>query len=49
MEPRGEYRAARVRVWREAMDRHFPGTAWLRLRRDTFDRLHAVKARQRAD
>ena len=27
------------------MDRHFPDSAWLRLRRDSFDRLHAYKAR----
>jgi hypothetical protein len=33
-----------VRVWREAMDRHFPGAAWLRLGRPTFDRLRAHKA-----
>jgi hypothetical protein len=32
-------------AWREMMDRHFPGTAWLRLERDTFDRLHAYRAR----
>lgn len=34
-----------VAVWREMMDRYFPGSAWLRLRRDSFDRLHAFKAR----
>jgi uncharacterized protein DUF6084 len=39
-----EYRLP-VRVWRETMDRYFPGTAWLRLRRDSFDRLYAYKAR----
>jgi uncharacterized protein DUF6084 len=33
-----------VAVWREAMDRAFPGCAWLRLDRDTFDRLYAFKA-----
>jgi hypothetical protein len=38
-----EYRLP-VSVWREMMDRHFPGSAWLRLRRDAFDRLHAYKA-----
>jgi hypothetical protein len=38
-----EYRLP-VRVWREAMDRHFPGAAWLRLGRPTFDRLRAYKA-----
>ena len=34
-----------VTVWREAMDHHFRGTAWLRLRRESFDRLYAYKAR----
>ena len=34
-----------VSVWREVMDLHFRGSAWLRLRRDTFDRLYAYKAR----
>jgi hypothetical protein len=33
-----------VRVWREALDRAFPGAAWLRIRRDVFDRLQAYKA-----
>jgi hypothetical protein len=40
-----EYRLPAA-VWREAMDRHFPGAAWLRLRRETFDRLHAHRARE---
>jgi hypothetical protein len=34
-----------VRVWRETMDHHFPGAAWVRLRKDSFDRLCAYKAR----
>ncbi len=34
-----------VRVWKETMDHYFPGTAWVRLRRETFDRLHAYRAR----
>jgi len=34
-----------VAVWRETMDFHFPGAAWLRLERETFDRLAAYKAR----
>lgn len=34
-----------VRVWREAIDRHFPDSAWLRLGRDRFERLYAYKAR----
>jgi uncharacterized protein DUF6084 len=38
-----EYRMP-VAVWREMMDLYFPGSAWLRLRRDAFDRLAAYKA-----
>jgi hypothetical protein len=34
-----------VAAWREAMDRHFPGAAWLRVDRASFDRLSAYKAR----
>jgi hypothetical protein len=34
-----------VAAWRDAMDRHFPGAAWLRLERGSFDRLSAYKAR----
>ena len=34
-----------VAVWREMIDRHFPGSAWLRLGRDTYERLMAFKAR----
>jgi hypothetical protein len=34
-----------VRVWRDTMDHHFPGTAWLRLPKRSFDRLCAYKAR----
>jgi hypothetical protein len=33
-----------VRVWRELMDQYYPGTAWIRLRRETFDALHRFKA-----
>jgi Family of unknown function (DUF6084) len=33
-----------VRVWKEAIDNHFPGSAWLRVRRDVYDRLVAYKA-----
>jgi hypothetical protein len=33
-----------VRVWRETMDHHFPGTAWVRLPRESFDRLQAYRA-----
>ncbi len=35
-----------VAVWRETMERYFPGSAWLRLNRETFDRLVAFRARQ---
>jgi hypothetical protein len=35
-----------VTVWREMVDRHFPGAAWIRLNRDTLDRLAAFKSRQ---
>jgi Family of unknown function (DUF6084) len=34
-----------VRVWRQTMDHYFPDSAWLRLRRESFDRLYAYKAR----
>jgi hypothetical protein len=34
-----------VAVWKEMMDRYFPGSALLRLERDSFDRLYAYKAR----
>ena len=34
-----------VSVWREMMDRFFPNSAWLRVDRKTFDRLHAYRAR----
>jgi len=33
-----------VSVWRQTMDRYFPGSAWLRLDRDTFERLAAYRA-----
>jgi Family of unknown function (DUF6084) len=32
-----------VSLWRAAMDRWFPGTAWMRVSRETFDRLAAVR------
>jgi Family of unknown function (DUF6084) len=43
-EQEAEYRLP-VAVWREALDRHFRGTAWLRLGKDRFDRLSAFKSR----
>jgi hypothetical protein len=30
-------------VWREAVDAHFPNSAWIRMRRDTFDELRRFK------
>ena len=39
-----EYRMP-VRVWRETMDHYFPDAAWLRLPRESYDRLCAYKAR----
>ncbi len=35
-----------VRVWRAAIDAHFPGSAWIRLERGAFDRLAAFRARR---
>jgi Family of unknown function (DUF6084) len=34
-----------VAVWRDMMDRHFPDSAWLRLRRQAFEQLHDYRAR----
>ena len=34
-----------VEVWKQMMDQHYPNSAWLRLERDTFDRLHEYKVR----
>jgi hypothetical protein len=39
-----EYRMP-ASTWRAVMDGAFPGAAWVRLRRETFDRLQAHKAR----
>jgi hypothetical protein len=35
-----------VRIWRLAMENHFPGSAWVRLRKDVFDRLVAFKGQR---
>jgi uncharacterized protein DUF6084 len=40
-----EYRFPVV-LWQETMERYFRGTAWLRLRKDAFDRLAAYKSRR---
>ncbi|GLW09276.1 hypothetical protein Misp01_44050 [Microtetraspora sp. NBRC 13810] len=34
-----------VAVWKDVMERYFPHSAWLRLDRETFDRLYAYKVR----
>lgn len=34
-----------VAVWREAMDAHFPGCAWLRLSRETLEALSRFRSR----
>lgn len=34
-----------VRLWREMMDHYFPNSAWLRIRKDTFDRLYEYRSR----
>jgi len=34
-----------VRVWRETMDHYFPNSAWLRVDREHFERLVALRAR----
>ena len=35
-----------VGVWHEMMDMYYPNSAWLRLRRDVFDRLYRYKMRR---
>ncbi len=35
-----------VRLWRDLMNAYYPDSAWLRLRRDTFDALHRFKGRE---
>lgn len=35
-------------AWKRLMEEHFPNCSWLRLRRDVFDRLYALK-RENAD
>jgi len=34
-----------VRLWQEMMEHYFPNSAWLRLRKDAFDRLYDYKSR----
>jgi Family of unknown function (DUF6084) len=33
-----------VQVWRDMMEHYFPNSAWLRIRKDTFDRLYDYRA-----
>ena len=35
-----------VRLWKEMMEHYFPNSAWIRLRRDAFDRLYDYKVRK---
>ena len=35
-----------VAVWKEAMDLHFPGQAWMRVRKETFDSLQRFKSKR---
>jgi hypothetical protein len=35
-----------VRLWKETMEHYFPNSAWIRLRKDAFDRLYDYKARR---
>lgn len=35
-----------VAVWKEAMDLHFPGQAWMRVRKETFDSLQGFKSKR---
>jgi hypothetical protein len=44
-EKEAEYRLP-VRLWKEMMEHYFPNSAWIRLRRDAFDRLYDYKVRK---
>jgi len=44
-ESEADYRLP-VRVWRETIDHYFPGSAWLRLSRESFERLRAYRAQR---
>lgn len=35
-----------VKVWKDLMDAHYPNSAWLSLRRDTFEKLYQFKMRE---
>jgi hypothetical protein len=44
-EHEAEYRLP-VSVWKDTLDHHFPGTAWLRMPKESFDRLCAFRSRR---
>jgi hypothetical protein len=33
-----------IQLWKEMMEEYFPNSTWVRLRKDTFDKLYAYKA-----
>jgi hypothetical protein len=35
-----------VRLWKQMMEHYFPNSAWLRLRKDVFNRLYSYKSKQ---
>jgi hypothetical protein len=35
-----------IKVWQQTMELHFPGTAWVRLERETFDALQAYRTQE---
>jgi len=35
-----------VKVWKDLMEAHYPNSAWLALRRDTFEKLYQFKMRE---
>ena len=35
-----------IRLWKEMMEHYFPNSAWIRLRKDAFDRLYDYKIRR---
>ena len=40
-----KWRKLPVAVWQEMMELYYPNSAWLTLRKDTFDRLYQYKIR----
>lgn len=35
-----------LKIWKELMDEHYPNSAWLAIRRETFERLYEFKIRE---